>query len=425
MRIRIKPNPLLAVSMAIMIWWIPNQNVSATTTENSWKDWSFYSPIQLEGTSKYKAVFLSEEVYEHANPNLEDLRIIDSEGSAIPYYIQNGQTDTENNRIAHGSILTSKIQKNNDTLFDFKINPIRENQDIIGNTLVFSLPEQNFLKHLVIFGSYDGNHWEEVGRDYIYRTDRIQKSEVSLEENYKYGYYRIKMIDNAEKISLSNLELIYSETLLEWQDYQKSIKLPYEIKNEGKETIIQLENPQQLKIKEISLDVSGNFQRSYLLFGSEQRRIEAEGPQELYNLSFKDVEISSTSISLAQHPISDQQITINIANLDNPPLDIQNVNVVYDIDKIVFENNGIAPYRLYYGNPQAQVPQYDLKQFQDYIEKEKQDILKLDSAVALNEDTANTNHLKGFNLKVFFNVIVVAISILLAIFLLRKLNHKS
>ncbi|WP_458414867.1 DUF3999 family protein [Schinkia sp. CFF1] len=423
MRIRI--NLLLAIIVAIMIWCIPDRNVSAATTQNSWKDWSLYNPIQLEGSSSYKAVYMTEEVYEHTLPNLADLRIIDNEGTAIPYYIQNGQTDSENNRIVHDSILISKMQKNNDSLFDYKINPIRESQDIIGNKLVFSLPDQNFLKHLVIYGSFDGNHWEQVGRDYIFRTDRLQKNEVPLEQEYKYSYYRIEIVDNAEKISLSKLELIYSETSSEWQDYQKSTRLSYEIKNEDKETIIQLENPQQLKIKEISLEVSGNFQRSYLLFGSEQRKIEMEGIQELYNLSFQDIQISNTSISLAQYPISDKQITIRIANRDNPPLDIQDVNVVYNIDKIVFENNGKAPYRLYYGNPQAQLPQYDLKQFQGYIEKEKQDILNLDSAVPLNEDTAKTNHLKGLNLKVIFNVIVVAISILLAIFLLRKLNNKA
>lgn len=416
----------LVLTAIVLIFSLGTIGVSAAE-EDAWKDWSFYSPLQLEGSSKYKAVYLTEEVYEHSLPSLADLRLIDGNGNVVPYYIQYGQTVTEKNELVYQAKLVATAQKDNDTKLDFNIKPIRENSDIVGNMLLFSLPEQNFLKHIIIYGSFDGNHWEQVGKDFIYRTESLQKNRIPLVEAYKYSYYRVTILDNAEHITLPKLELIYQATNSQWKWYEKSTVLNYELTEEDKVTVIKLSNPQHLRIREIHFDVDGNFQRPYSLYDSNGRWIAADEVQELYNLHFKNIEISNTGILLDKSPLSTEQITIKIENRDNPPLNIQGITVNYYIDKIVFEDKGETPYRLYYGNQQVKQPQYDLKLFQSYIEKEKQDVVMLGKAVSMkpNQDTTGSELPGWLNLKIIFNIVVVLISLILIVLLVRKLNKQG
>ena len=413
-------------ALAIIVLTLFLSSTVGYAAENEWKDWGFYSQIQGEGNSKYKAVYLTEEVYEHALPNLADLRLIDSNMHAVPFFIQQGQTLVEENELIYQSELAATKQENNDTIIDFKIEPLRENSDIIGNILLFSLPEENFLKHLNVEGSFDGVNWEPVVRDIIYQTENIQKNEINLDKHYRYTYYRITILDNAEKIKLSGLKLIYREASLTQFKFEKSTRLDYDISVEDRKSVITLNNPQQLKVKEIQLDVEGNFQRAYTLSDFNNRNIAADGSQEIYNLNFQNINISNSKIQFNKKPVSTEMITIAIANLDNPPLNIQDISVIYYLDKIVFEDNGTGSYRLYYGNPQAVRPQYDIDLFQSYIEKEKQDTLSLGIAEPINqlEEIPNKGIFAWLNWKIIFNGVIILISLMLIILLVKKLSKK-
>ncbi len=393
--------------------------------ENKWDEWVLYSPIETDGDSKYKAIYLTEEVYEHSLLSLADLRLIDKNGDAVPYYIQQGQKVVEENEITHQTTLIATEHKNNDTKLDYKVEPIRQGTDIRGNMLLFALPEQNFLKHLMIHGSYDGNQWEFLNEDFIYRTEQLTKNKVSLNNTYKYSYYRVTILDNAEQIRLPKLQLIYQEENEEWQRYEKIIKLNYEISEEDKTTVVTLDNSHHLRMKEIHFTIEGNFQRAFTIYDSNNQWIRSDEGQELYNLHFKDMLIANKSILFDKHPVSTDQLTIKIKNHDNPPLSIQDISVEYYIDKIVFEDKGLGPYKLYFGNAEADAPNYDIRLFQSYIEKEKQDIVMLEKVIANQDKEMSESALPSWlNEKMIFNIVVIFISLMLIILLMKKLNNK-
>jgi hypothetical protein len=391
--------------------------------------WDYFKPIQLEGNQQYKAFFLDEEVYEHALPNLADIRIMDNEGKSVSYYIQSGYQNRKENKVIYQSekIFTAKEFKekennDNDTILDFRIKPIKENSDIQGNSLSFSLPKQDFLKHLEIYGGYDGNQWEYVDKDHIYKADQLEKSVIQLDQVYKYSYYRIVILDNAENIEIPDLTLIHNTTETEWEHYQLTMEMEHTIKTENNDSLIQLSNPQHLRIKQITLDIKENFQRSYTIYDEENRIVRTDGLNEIYNLDFTDIKISNKSISFNDHPLSSGSITIKINNQDNPPLKINAIHVDYYIDKIVFEDTGSSVYELYYGQSQAQKPEYEIELFKQHIEKEDQDLSTLGERVKVSPDEPVEETL--FEMKYIFNTIIVIISILLIIFLIKRLNKK-
>lgn len=390
--------------------------------EHQLNEWRYSKEVIVEGSNAYKTFFLDEEIYEHALHRLEDLRILDDKGEIVPYYIQSGYLDQDQSKISFQSYVVHTGRKNNDTFVDFQIRPTSQNTDIVGNELVFTLPNQNFLKHIVIEGSYDGNQWNKVISDHLYKADHLEKNRVLLGDIYKYSYYRITVKDNIENIILSEVALLNNQQKKEWHAYQKSTVPTYKITTEEKHTTIEVQNPQQLKINEIELEIGENFQRSFLVYDEDEHLVLSE-ESELYNLDFTNVKISNTNIVFSNQPLSSRVLTVKINNQDNPPLKINSVNIAYYVDKLVFIDSGSSSYSLFYGNADATKPTYDLEQYKEHLEMEVQDQVTLgDKKIRYsNLDEAADSWL---NMKYVFNIVIVLVSFLLAFLLTRKLNRK-
>jgi hypothetical protein len=380
--------------------------------------WEFHKEIKVNGSNRYKAFFLDEGVYKHVSTDLSDLRITDQNGQFVPYYIHSGTTALKATETYYNTALTDSFNKEGDTYLDFKITPLQQNADILGNKLIFSLPVLNFFKNLEIYGSHDGVVWEYVLSDNVYRVDKLDKDQMALPGTKKYGYYRVKILDNVENIKLG-LQLVHSFREKEYESYQRGTTLSHEVKQEKNHTFITLNNSNRLRVKNIRLSVSENFQRLFEVFGDD-------GPNfyrgELYNLQFRDYTISKTDISFTHTPLLTERIIIKISNLDNRPLHINSIQVEYLLDKIVFEDKGGENYRLWFGNPEAVKPRYEIELFKDHVEREQQDFSTLGGLVRREEPEPEP---PAFRLDILFNIVIGAVSLLLVVFLARKLSVRE
>jgi len=384
--------------------------------------WGYYKEINMAGDNKYKALYLDEEVYQHSSANLSDIRITDDKGVFVPYYIQNGWTDEKQNEIVYSSKLLSVVKENNDTVIDFKIIPLKENMDTVGNKIVLSLPRQNFFKKINLYGSHDGATWQYVCTDTLYKIDNLEKKEIYLANTEKYRYYRIVILDNAEEVAMERLQLIYSYNQKQWNTYKKVARMDYSITNEGKHTNILLNNVHHLKVKTIVFDIEGNFKRRYEVLGDNKPISPYGRPGEIYNLQFNHYKVSNTSIDFGSYPLSSSQILIKINNDDNRPLKIKDMQVEYYTDKIVFEYIGGAPYRLYFGNPAGLKPSYEIDQYKTHAERENQDLCKLGQ---MQNNRAVKQESSPFRADYIFNAVIGVVSLLLVVLLARKLNIKN
>ncbi|WP_379133025.1 DUF3999 family protein [Paenibacillus sp. sgz500958] len=396
----------------------PNSRASAP--DQSLELWKFSKPLQTEASGKYHELYLDEEVYAKAAGDLRDLRIADSGGGFVPFFIESGREAAVEQNIIYAATQVHKEKKQQETLIDYAVTPLQLNTDIQGNKLIFTLPGESFLKHVQVFGSYDGITWEDLIKDDLYRTGGVEKNSVELGAIYKYGYYRLSVKNNVEDLDFPSLQLLHRTSEVKSTDFKRAGTPQYEVKEEPGLTRIVINNGDRLKVTKVSVGSGGNFSRRYEVRDESGSNIAVEGNGELYRLDFKDVQITGTDI-VALEPISSPSFTITVSNGDDTPLEITNVRTEYLVDKLVFAETGQGPYRLLYGNSAASTPQYDIVKFRTQIAGEEVAAAKLGAefAAATPEPKPKSGPVSG---KVVFNILIVAVSLLLVTLLIRKMK---
>ncbi|OAB40802.1 DUF3999 family protein [Paenibacillus glacialis] len=405
------------------------KDVYASGEQDKQQEWRFSKAIELQGSGAYHALFIDEEVYARADEDLRDLRIVDQKGQYVPYYIDSGYGEAKEQSKTYSSTLIRTALKDGNTLLDYKITPVADNVDIQGNLLTVELPKEDFLKHILVQGSYDGNQWEPLEQNgqsaqSLYRTDQLVKDSISLGEAYKFEYYRLIVLNNVEKLKFPSLQLIHNSQDFQWLDYKKIGNPSFEVKQEDRHTQIIVDNESRLRINEVLLLTKGsNFTRSYELYDDQGVSIDTVGEQTVYRLDFKEVPIMNNTITVVS-PIRSPKFTIQINNLDDAPLDITGVAIEHILDKLVFEAKGQGPYKLLYGNTSATGPQYDIVNFKSHIEQEDIALGKLSKQVTSQVPVTKEDPVWWLQQKVWFNGIIIIVSILLILLLIKKMKLK-
>jgi hypothetical protein len=403
--------------IAVLVWMLSMPVFAAENID----EWKYTVPINFEDNSKYKSLFLMEEIYEHASPDLTDLRIVDVKGDYIPFYIKKGTNTLRQTKIMYRADVVQSFKKYNDSYIDFVIIPSKDNTDVSGNSLIFELPAGNFLKHIEIYGSYDGESWDYISKDYIFREESREKNEVPVGNKQKYTYYRIVILDNIENITLKNMSLSNKYTDSQWSRFIKTAQVDFDFKTDKSASVVTLSNKQNLKIKQIVLEVENNFQRNYKVYGDNSNKVIIK-QGELYNLQLENVKVAGTKIDFSSNPISAPIITIKIDNRDDRPLTIKSIFIEYYIDKLIFPDVGNAPYQLYFGNDKAQKPKYEIELQKEYIEKEQQGSCGLGTIQVKDKKITD---LRSVDMKYVFNCVIVAVSILLIGVIITRMNVKK
>ncbi|OAB31821.1 hypothetical protein PMSM_18435 [Paenibacillus macquariensis subsp. macquariensis] len=416
----------MMLAVMLLVCAFVGRDVIVAVEKEQAPEWRFSKGIDLQGSGPYHALFLDEDVYAGADEDLRDLRIVNQKGQYVPYYIDSGYGKAKEQAKTYSSSLVRTALKDGNTILDYKVTPVEDNVDIQGNLLSIGLPEEAFLKHIKVYGSYDGNQWEFIDQSDLYRTDQLVKDRIDLGSAYKYEYYRLSVLNNVEKLAFPSLQLIHNTQQLQWLDYKKIGKPSFEVKQEDGITRIIVNNENRLQITELQLFTErNNYTRSYRLYDDQGVSIDTVGEQDIYQMDFKDVQIMNRTIT-AVNPIRSPFITIEINNRDDLPLDIAGFGIGYIVDKLVFEDKGEGPYKLLYGNSAATKPQYDIVNFKSHIEQEDVALGKL--SIQVKSPVASPtkeDSVWWLQQKIWFNGIIILVSILLIGLLVKKMKPKS
>ncbi|NQX46358.1 DUF3999 family protein [Paenibacillus tritici] len=385
--------------------------------------WKFSRELSIPETAPYYELYLDEAVYRSAAEELRDLRITDRTGAPVPYYLENGERTVEEHDAVYSSALIHRAVKGTDTLLDYQIKPLAEHVDIQGNKLVIELPAESFLKHVEVWGGYDGLAWEQVATGDLYATNGLSADSITLERGYKFSYYRLVVKNNPEGLEFPGLKLVDSSR--EWRTaaFLRQKTPQTEITQVENRTEILISNMDRLKIGRVKLGSTGNFLRRYELYDSNGVRIPVAGSGELYRLDFKDTRISQTEIQLLA-PSSSGSLRVVIYNLDDAPITITDLQIEYLVDRLVFAGGEEMPYSLIYGNTLATAPQYDIINFKDRIDGEKLVQATLGAETAVPEAAEEPQEQGGwFQGQWGFNAIIITVSLLLILIVARKLGR--
>ncbi|MNW64366.1 hypothetical protein D3C74_426450 [compost metagenome] len=117
-------------------------------------------------------------------------------------------------------------------------------------------------------------------------------------------------------------------------------------------------------------------------------------------------------------------LRIVIHNQDDAPIALSGLKLECLLDRLVFAVDGAQPYRLLYGNAEAAAPQYDIVNFKDYLAGENRPLARLGAAELQQAPEAAIANTSWFQSRLGFNIVIIAVSLLLILFLARKLGRK-
>lgn len=416
---------IVIVIMGLLIF---HNSIVGFAAENM-TGWQYSKEINYNAQNKYKAFFLDEEIYSHAQKDLADIRIINEQNEFVPYYIYNAYLSSENERnIEYVSKHITSFMKKHDQYSDFEMIPQENNVDILGNILALEIDQKNFLRQVDVYGGYDNEKWQFIKTDNIYRTDTVEKLSVNLDQVYKYTYYRIVFKDEVNLLPIKNLKLVFNNQEVVYDNYKKAKKADFKIeqKDGDNRTILLLNNDSHLKINRLKIMSDDHFKRKYDLYykNNADKDYTQLTSGEICQLKLQNFKVEKTGIMFNRdskpYLVADA-IKLIIYNKDNKPINIKDIEISYYVDKIIFEDDGSSKYKVLFDNKDAQNPSYDIESYKNYIEKEQQEICVLSNLVQREVEKEGYH----INYHLVLNIMVVLISIFLIVLIVKKSGFKD
>jgi hypothetical protein len=384
--------------------------------------WEFTREIK-DISSGYNEISLDELIYKNSKRNLEDLRIIDSEGKFVPYYLDGYKNKKESVLSTYNSTQILQFQKKANNYVDFKLINESNNEDIIVNELLLNLKiNKDFLYDVNIYGSYDNLSWDYISSDKVYRTNDGIKNSLKFGESLKYEYYRIVFLNEYEDLSVENLKAVNVKENLTNISYKETKEIPYDLETKDNISSITITNEDLLKIKQIKINSNDTFDRYYTIGMKDNETDDFRyfNSGRIYNIDLENFSTAHKRIELNSYT-KNRFLIIKISNEDNAPIDIESIDITYFIDSIVFEAKENESYTLVLGNENVKKPNYDIESFKGYIDSEDKNLAKLGalSKNKLFEPTKKTS----YDFKLILNTLVIVLTGVLIVVIFK--NYKK
>ncbi|HZS09765.1 MAG TPA: DUF3999 family protein [Blastocatellia bacterium] len=135
---------------------------------------------------------------------------------------------------------------------------------------------------------------------------------------------------------------------------------------------------------------STNFRRRIVVLGSnDDKDWQTVGDTEIFDIRVGKVRRQQLSIDYDE--VRYRYLSVTIFNYDDQPLKMREVRVYGWPRQLLFRREPGRSYRLFYGNPKAAAPRYDLEQLSSYLKPEELPLATLGSERANESFTAETD----------------------------------
>ena len=358
--------------------------ISDTTTDvelHRLAQWQYYKDINISGSptkGDLVKITLDQEVFDNAKKDLGDLRVTDGSGGETPFKLI-----VERGAFSQKNIYPVRILNNSySTEGGYNIFIVDFGQGgFLNSSLNILTNSENFKRAVEISGSNDMTSWNMLkANGYIYDyTDRLgsfkaQNTSVNYPEN-AFRYIQVKIFTGGEApLLIAGVQV-------------SKIK-----RSERKETVFNpkydvIEDPAK-KRTEVIIDLGKkgwptsnitlissdeNFNREVVIYeSSDENSWKRVGESYIFN--YNTPKFVGANLEIAYSETSERYLKIEIFNGDNKPISITGVSAKTILRSIVFQygaNTVGSSYQLYYGNPKADFPQYDLEKFFPYLDTGK------------------------------------------------------
>ncbi|HWB00006.1 MAG TPA: DUF3999 family protein [Pirellulales bacterium] len=334
--------------------------------------WEFYAEISLPETdaaAKWLDVIVSPAVFNNSRFDLGDLRLYDSAGSEIPYALRVREAQSADQGMTVRSFDRAEgPDSSSEVSLDLGENPQEH------NAVEIELPGSDYRRAAELEASDDGKTWRRLAKknliDFRSGNDKLVDRRIGYPPSrYRYlrlRVYRDPLVDKAP-VEIGGATVYRQVTLLgEYVRYPAEIGPGEPVRSNGQPGsawIFDL-GYDLLPVSKLLVDVgNAEFARDYTLAASDRA---AEQATWNYATSGQWSRTAGDARKPMEATFTESRcgrLKLTVTDYRNRPIQLENVTAVGAARQIVFANNGSlqGPLRLYYGNPAAELPHYDLE----------------------------------------------------------------
>lgn len=341
------------------------------------KKWQYYSEIVPGSGGKHAQIVLSRDVYFHSKDDLADLRVIQGDRE-IPY-----------KRLqdigSMGSQPAYPIKLLNESVVPGKYSSFVADlgkPGLLNNYIYIQTPSMNFTRKVEIEGGNDGVRWATLRSDgYIFDFSRdyhAQSVSVRYPEN-NYRYIRVKIWNYDQKpIVIDSPKIAFEkiEPAKEMVLYQGQGAITQNADEKSTDIVLDFVSHGLHGHRVVITSPDTNYNRWVEIAGSDDKRTWNDlGSDQILDYDTPKFKGSESSVEYSGNGY--RYIRVRIRNYDDQPIRVSKVTVYGIRNRLFFPYQAGGSYRLYYGNPDAQAPIYDIEQTFRYLSSESAVMLKL------------------------------------------------
>ncbi len=340
--------------------------------------WQYERPIVLPSQSEQGYVRMKlDRAVAAGSFGFKDVRVIEGESREVPYQFSVETAEVRAQYLA-SEVLDTVVDSSGRLEFILDLGQ----SGILHSKLHIETASLNYKRQVSVFAApellpHSSSSWNLLtDKGYIFKfTDPVTKfstdsGEVAYPQNSS-RYIRV-VIENGPEGALSlQRGSVYRYEISSAKEETET--LPADIlerKNEQTTEVVVDMGAAGIPTHTIRLFVNdrGNFSRSAYLFGSADGQSWSRVGQG-YLSRIETAKWSGGNLSIDYPESTYRFYKVSIQNFDDAPLDVaSHVEVTHILRTVVFEAEGGKSYRLYYGNPAAYTPRYDLARYFEYLE---------------------------------------------------------
>ncbi len=338
-------------------------------------EWPFVKAVVLPSGLQGEGLieFLPDaEVFAGSSPGLADLRVIAGDGAEVPFKIEVDAGERRRDSFAVSLRDTGYVPGRYTT---FVADLGREG--ILHNEIEIRTTSANFRETAFVETSTDGVTWAVVGDGPVFDFTVEERGFTTRDTRVTYPpssarYLRVRISDEGEEA----LEVAGATVFFVDETPPREVGWPVSILGSSRDvdrntTLIELDlGARGLPTHRLAVSVPDvNFYREVDLEASSDRedwKPLARGA--VY--SFETTRFTGENLAFTFPETTSRYFRLVVHHEDNPPLDIQAVDMWGLQRRLVFSADPSLTYGLYYGNDEAGRPSYDIERVLPYLETE-------------------------------------------------------
>ncbi len=345
----------------------------------SFESWQYVKEIKDSGNGIFD-VSIDNEVFANSSKGLADVRIVDGANQEVPYKLLTTKKDSSRKdytpKLINNSVVVGK--------YSTAILDLGE-RGTVTNVVTIQTSSDNFQRNVAVYGSDNQTDWNVLksnGYIYDYTDSKAQVKTQNTAVIFSDSVFRFLKIEIADADSKPVLIKSAIASQFEKKSAQEFTVSPnfetvQDIKSKTTSLVADL-GQSGIPTSRILLSAGDeNFNRAVAVYSSDDKNSanwKSVGCG--YIFRYNTPKFVGENNAIAINETIDRYLKIIVFNNDNVPLNFSKVVTFATYRDLIFQAQDGERYRLFYGNPKAQSPQYDLEKYFQYL-----DLTKLQNVV--------------------------------------------